>query len=140
MHIPMQDKKIFVRTIMRSALLADLHRPKGSTGFPVDQYVAEAKARLTRPRPEKAEYTPPRPSDWVTAFHVTDKCKRATNTSTAKQRKHIACQSKATHKSWGKGGVKLVNLISVAARNKQKLQDEIDYAVTTNGSIYIRLS
>jgi hypothetical protein len=130
MHIPMQDRQNFIRIVLRQSMLAELRRPAGSTGIDVDQHITEAKERLKKPRPEKADYTPPRPSDWVTAYHVTPEPNRKERRkSVERYRNHNKSIAAAEpRKDWGKGGVKLANLISVAARNRQKLQDEIDYA------------
>lgn len=123
------EKGSMMRVAMRIDLLTQLHRPASECGLDLDTLIADAEARLRRPAPEKAEYAPPRPADHVTAFLVSpipvvkEHC-----TTSRKKRKHVDAQAKATKKSWGKAGHALSNKIQRAAQERQKFQDDQDYA------------
>ena len=116
------------RKAMQAALMAEIHR-KGVSAIDVAAHVDEAKARLKRPKLEPIEYTPPKPADWVTAFIVSPTPRPIVKEQVnAKARKHVACQSKATRKSWGKSGHSLSNKIAQSKAALEKLMNEISYA------------
>lgn len=116
------------RKAKHDALMAELHRKPSS--FPdVASYVAEAELRLKRPKLEKAEYTPPKPANHVTAFLVSPTPKPVVKEQgKAKARKHVACQSKATRKSWGKAGHQFSNKLAQCKAAKEKFENELSYA------------
>jgi hypothetical protein len=129
-HLSMQQRRNFTRSVMQAAIMSEIHRPASPSCIDIEAHRAEAKARLAKPKPEKSDYTPPHP-DRMTVRLITPTLNtkgKEQDAGRAKRRNHVACQAKATHKSWGKGGVKLINLIARAKDNALKFEYAKQYA------------
>lgn len=126
---PLQ-KRTRLRIEQRQEMLAFLHRKPSDCGLDVAQHVADAADRMKKPKFEKDEYTPPRPENWVTAYHVgnsdghakhkakrSKNCKRVNDLNRGVQRK-----------DWGKSTASRLNRHVKSAASWRKMTEDKQYS------------